>query len=289
MKNNTTEKRTVANPWEEGQLEAFADSLRQGERSLSTRRQYGREVRRFREWMRGRALDKEAVISYKEILEKTYRPASVNTKLAAINSFLAFLGRQEWKVKLLRIQRSAYCSGERELSRQEYQQLVMAARRKGDERLCVLLQTVCSTGIRISELSFITVEAVTAGEAVVRLKGKSRTVLLPEKLRCLLRKYLRRTGITHGAVFVTRSGAPMDRSNIWKQMKALGEEAAVPEQKVFPHNLRHLFARCFYAVGKDIAKLADVLGHSSIETTRIYLVTSGAEHQRTLDRLGLIS
>ncbi len=289
MKNNTTEKCTVANPWDEGQLEAFVDSLRRGERSLSTRRQYDREVRRFQAWMRGRALDKEAVIFYKEELETQYRPASVNTKLVAINSFLTFLGKPELKVKLLRIQHSAYCSGERELERQDYRQLVLAARRKGDERLCVLLQTVCATGIRISELPFITADAVEAGEAVARLKGKTRIVFLPEKLRCLLRKYLRRRGISRGPVFVTRSGAPMDRSNIWKQMKALGESAAVSEQKIFPHNLRHLFARCFYAAGKDIARLADVLGHSSINTTRLYIISSGQEHRRQMEGLGLLA
>ncbi len=270
-------------------LQAYGDWLAQEEKSLSTRRQYVREAGRFLEWLGARRLAKEYVILYKEKLAGSYKPASVNAKLAAVNGFLGFEEHGEMKVKLLRIQRSAYCPGDRQLGRNDYQRLVAAAKAAGDGRMWTLLQTVCATGIRISELPFITAEAVEDGEAVVRLKGKSRVVLLPEKLRRLLRKYLRRRGISHGPVFVTRNGKPLDRSNIWKRMKRLGQMAAVPAGKVFPHNLRHLFARCFYEAGKDIAKLADVLGHSSINTTRLYIISTGQEHRKQLEGLGLLA
>ena len=269
--------------------EAYLDRLRQAEKSVSTRKQYCWEVDRFLQWIPDGKLDKDTVIRYKEFLGKQYQPSSVNTKLAAVNGFLEFLGLAELKVKLLRIQRRAYCSQKRLLQRQEYQRLVRAARNRQDERLCLLLQTVCVTGIRISELPFITVEAVKAGEAVVCLKGKNRIVLLPEKLRRLLGQYLKKRGISQGPVFVTRSGAPMDRSNIWKMMKSLGRDAMVAEQKIFPHNLRHLFARCFYEAGKDIVRLADVLGYSSINTTRIYIISTGQEHRRQMEGLGLLA
>ncbi len=270
------------------QTEAYEGYLRQEEKSPSTRRQYCREAERFLRWTKGE-VSKETVVSYKEMLEQRYRPASVNTKLAAVNSFLSYLGEESMKVKLVRIQRNAYCSQERELRREEYQRLVRAARNRQDERLCLLLQTVCATGIRISELRFITAEAVEDGEAVVKLKGKNRIVLLPDGLRKRLRRYLKEKRISRGPVFVTRNGTPMDRSNIWKQMKALGAEASVQGKKIFPHNLRHLFARCFYALDKDIAKLADILGHSSINTTRLYIISTGREHRRQMEALRLLA
>ena len=193
------------------------------------------------------------------------------------------------KLKFLKIQESVYCSAEKELSKKEYQRLVDTAKKQKNEKLVLLLQTICGTGIRVSEVKYITSEAVCQGEAVIRLKGKTHTILLPKKLQKALKNYIRREKILTGPVFITRTGRPLDRSNIWKMMKALCRDAGVDEKKVFPHNLRHLFARCFYALDKDIAKLADILGHSSINTTRIYIITSGVEHRRQLDALGLVS
>ena len=212
----------------------------------------------------------------------------MNAKLSALNSFFAFIGRRDLKLKLLKIQKSAYCPADKELSKAEYVRLVRAAEGRKNYRLALLLQTICCTGVRVSEVRYITAEAVNRGEAVIRLKGKTRRILLPKKLQRCLKTYLRREKITAGPVFVTRTGRPLDRSNIWKMMKALCQEAGVDEKKVFPHNLRHLFARCFYSIDKDIAKLADILGHSSINTTRIYIISSGTEHRRQLDALGLV-
>lgn len=270
------------------QTAAYMDFLEQEERSPATLMQYRRDILRFLAWGEELPLSKETVIRYKEVLQETYKATSVNAKLAALNGFLTYLGKPELRVKQLKIQRQAYCSREKELVRQEYARLVKAARGDGNERLSLVLQTLCSTGIRVSELSFITVEAVEAGEAAVSLKGKNRTVLLPEKLCKMLRRYIARRGIRSGPVFVSRNGNPLDRSYIWRQMKALCKRAGVAAKKVFPHNMRHLFARCFYAVDKDLAKLADILGHSSINTTRIYIISSGAEHRARMDQLGLV-
>lgn len=272
----------------ERDLEEFLCHLRREERSEATIRQYRRDVACFLAWLGTEPLTKESAIRYKQELEGHYRPVSVNAKLSALNGFFLFLGHRELLLRLLKIQRSAYCPAEKELSREEYFRLLRAAERRKNEKLALLLQTICGTGVRVSELRHITVEAVRRGEATIRLKGKNRTILLPQKLQKSLLSYLRRERITAGPAFVTRTGKPMDRSGIWKMMKSLCRDAGVDEKKVFPHNLRHLFARCFYAVDKDIAKLADILGHSSINTTRIYIITSGSEHRRRLDALGLV-
>lgn len=269
------------------QMAAYSGYLEQEERSETTMIQYRRDILSFLNWADGMEATKETVIRYKQYLQTQYQASSVNVKLAAINGFFSFLKRFDLRVKRLKIQRQAYCSSEKELSKEEYQRLVAASKEQGKEKLSLVLQTICGTGIRISELRFITVEAVCRGEASIRLKGKNRTVLLPGKLRRLLQNYIRREKLVSGPVFITGGGKPLDRSNVWKAMKALCNSAGVDAKKGFPHNLRHLFARCFYARHKDIAKLADILGHSNINTTRIYIISTGAEHRRQMDALGL--
>ena len=270
------------------QLEGYLVHLQLAEKSPATQRQYRRAILDFIEYLGEKSATKEAVIGYKTRLQKNYLPASVNAKLAALNGFFSFVGRGELRVKQLKIQRQAYCPKERELTKAEYLRLIKTAQRRGDQRLSLLMQTICSTGIRVSELRFITAEAVRRGEAVVQLKGKTRTVLIAGRMRSALQGYIRRAGIQAGPVFISRSGHPLDRSNIWKMMRALCRGAGVAVKKVFPHNLRHLFARCFYAADKDIAKLADILGHSNINTTRLYIVSTGQEHRRRMDALGLV-
>lgn len=218
----------------------------------------------------------------------SHAPATVNSILAAVNGFFRFMGWKDIAVKLLKIQKALFCDERRELTRAEYARLVSAAQKVGNERLSLVMQTICATGIRVSELRFITVEAVTTGRAELCNKGKRRTVFLPGRLRRLLRKYLQKQKKTAGAVFTTRTGRPLDRSNIWRDMKALCESADVEPSKVFPHNLRHLFARTYYSLEKDLSRLADILGHSSVNTTRIYTVESGGVHQRQLERMELI-
>ncbi len=273
--------------WEKNAA-AYERYLRQEERCEQTIAQYYREILRFLSWAEGREITKDTVIRYKDKLAETYRPATVNVKLAALNSFFTFLGRLELKVRQLKIQRQAFCPQDKELTPAEYERLVQTARSRGNEKLALLIQTICATGIRVSELKFITAEAVEAGEAHIRLKGKNRTILLPGKLRKLLRRYIRGRRICSGPVFVSRTGRALDRSNIWRMMKLLCQSAGVNPKKVFPHNLRHLFARKFYSIDHDIAKLADILGHSSINTTRIYIITTSKEHQRQLDRMDLV-
>lgn len=270
---------------------AYEDYLKREERSENTIIQYRRDIRRFLIWMEMADLElqRETVLKYKELLQETYQVSSVNTKLAALCGFFKFLERPELKVKQLKIQRRAYCPEDRELTKDEYERLVAAARGQEKERLALLIQTICATGIRVSELKFITAEAVKRGTAAIRLKGKARTILIPEQLRRLLRVYIKKEAIRSGPVFVTRTGKSLNRSNIWRMMKRLCHSARVDERKVFPHNLRHLFARCFYGLDKDIVRLADVLGHSSIATTRLYIVSSGAEHRRQMERLGLVT
>ena len=271
------------------QIEDYRNHLRDEERSPSTIKQYQRDVISFLSFLDAEELSRERVLNYKHELEQTYHPASVNAKLAALNSFFSFIGRSDLKLKLLKVQKSIFCSAEKELSKEEYLRLIKAAQKRENEKLSLLLQTICGTGIRVSEVKYITVDAVCRGEAVIQLKGKTRTILLPKKLQRILKEYMRREKISAGPIFITRTGRPLDRSNIWKMMKALCRDAGVDEKKVFPHNLRHLFARCFYSIDKDIAKLADILGHSSINTTRIYIISSGEEHRRQLDTLDLIS
>lgn len=273
--------------------EEYISYLRREERTEATRVQYHREITVFLAWVEqengeSAEVKKEQVIRYKERLQEAYRPATVNTKLAALNGFFSYIGRTELRVKPLRIQRKVYAGKSEELTYRDYQKLLEAAQKQGDLRLALIIQTICATGIRVSELRFITVEAVRQGEALIQLKGKSRTVLIPGKLRNVMRKYSKKQHIKSGPVFVTHTGNPLNRSNVWRMMNNLCASAGVEQKKVFPHNLRHLFARRFYERSHDIAKLADVLGHSCIETTRIYIATTCSEHQKMIDSLGLV-
>ena len=269
-------------------VEEFRTYLIEDEKSRATIEKYLRDIRKFMEFSEGDLVDKAMTMEYKAALIEKYTARSANSMLAAINSFLKFKGWHDCCVKQFKIQQQAFSSEEKELTRKEYMRLVKSAKQKGDERLSLIIQTLCGTGIRISELEHITVEAVEQGEAVVNCKGKSRRIFIIADLKKILRLYIRKHGLSSGAVFVTRTGRPVSRSNIWRSMKNLCKEARVPASKVFPHNLRHLFARVFYEVDKDIAKLADILGHASINTTRIYIATTAAEHRRRMEQMKLI-
>lgn len=277
---------------EKNMLEQFARALLEEEKSDATLDKYIRDVKNFfgyvADCMPKGQVTKELVIHYKKELQKTYAASSVNSMLASLNHFFKCIGWYDCVVKSLKIQKSTFRAGERELTRQEYFRLLEAAKNKKNERLYCLLQTLCATGIRVSELRFITVKSLRHGRAQVSMKNKTRTVLLPPSLCQLLKRYVRKRKITAGSIFVTRSGQPMDRSNILHDMKKLCQTAQVAEGKVFPHNLRHLFACTYYRMKKDIAHLADLLGHSNINTTRIYTLTSGKEEARQLSRLGLV-
>lgn len=270
-------------------ITTFADYLKIEEKSKNTMEKYLRDVKAFASFLADKAVTKETVIAYKNhLLETGYAARSINSMLASVNALLVFMGWENCKVKALKLQRQIFCAEEKELSKQEYERLVLTAQKKNNRRLSLLIQTICGTGIRISELPFITVEAVKRGEAVVRLKGKTRRVFIVRDLQKKLLRYAAEQKIYNGMIFVTRTGKAMSRTNIWREMKALCKEAGVEPQKVFPHNLRHLFARVFYGIEKDIAKLADILGHSSIETTRIYIISSGQEHRTRMERMHLI-
>ena len=271
------------------QIAAFAAYLKSEEKSENTIEKYIRDVRAFASYMGNAEITKEAVIGYKnKLLSEGYAVRSINSMVASINSLFAFLGWDNLKVKSLKLQRQIYCPEEKELTKSEYMRLVNTAKQKGNERLNLLIQTICGTGIRVSELQYITVEAVTSGEALVSLKGKTRSVFIVRDLQRKLLRYAAEQKITSGAIFITRTGKTMSRTNIWREMKSLCEQAGVNPQKVFPHNLRHLFARTFYGIEKDIAKLADILGHSSINTTRIYIITTGNEHRLRMENMRLI-
>ena len=271
------------------QIAAFAAYLKSEEKSENTIEKYIRDVRAFASYMGNAEITKEAVIGYKnKLLSEGYAVRSINSMVASINSLFAFLGWDNLKVKSLKLQRQIYCPEEKELTKSEYMRLVNTAKQKGNERLNLLIQTICGTGIRVSELQYITVEAVTCGEAVVSLKGKTRSVFIVRELQKKLLRYAAEQKITSGAIFITRTGKPMSRTNIWREMKSLCAQAGVNPQKVFPHNLRHLFARTFYGIEKDIAKLADILGHSSINTTRIYIITTSNEHRQRMENMRLI-
>ena len=273
----------------EHQITEFAAFLKNEEKSENTMGKYIRDIRAFAAYVGDAEITKETVITYKNNLRsQNYAVRSINSMLASINSFFSFLGWEDLKVKSIKLQRQIYCPEEKELTKAEYMRLVNAARQKGNERLNLLIQTICGTGIRVSELQYITVEAVRCGEAVVSLKGKTRSVFLVRELQKKLLRYAEEQKIKTGAIFITRSGKPMSRTNIWREMKCLCEQAGVNPQKVFPHNLRHLFARTFYGIEKDIAKLADILGHSSINTTRIYIISTGNEHRKHMEYMRLI-
>ena len=270
-------------------FDQFEDYLRHDEREESTIEAYLRSLTRFAEWADGRAVTKELAMEWKTVLsESGYRPISVNAMLAAVNKFFTCMGREDCKVKYLKLQRQMFRKSEKDLSKEEYQRLVQAAHEKGDLRMELILETICATGIRVGELKYITVEAVRAGVAEIALKGKIRTILLPHRLCRKLQKYAKQQKIASGKLFLTQDGLPVSRQSIWTRMKALCEAAGVERSKVFPHNLRSLFARSFYGSCHDVVRLADVLGHSSIETTRIYLMSTGKEYLRQLDKLGLV-
>lgn len=266
----------------------YVANLREQERADNTVSKYRHDLDALYKWLDGRTLTKGKMIEWKEHLTTVYAAASVNSMLAAVNGFFDFMNWKELTVKPLKIQRAMFCDDGRELTKDEYIRLVEAAGQGGSERLALILQTICATGIRISELKFITAETVRAGRVEVSNKGKLRTVFLPDKLCGLLKKYLQKTEISTGVVFVTRTGKPLDRSNIWRDMKKLCESAGVDPGKVFPHNLRHLFARTYYSLEKDISRLADILGHSNISTTRIYTVESGRIHAHQIGRMELV-
>lgn len=271
------------------EFDQFEDYLRHDEREESTIEAYLRSLTRFAEWADRRAVTKELAMEWKTALsEAGYRPISVNAMLAAVNKFFTCMGREDCKVKYLKLQRQMFRKSEKDLSKEEYQRLVQAAREKGDLRMELILETICATGIRVGELKYITVEAVRVGVAEIALKGKIRTILLPHRLCRKLQKYAKQQKIASGKIFLTQDGLPVSRQSIWTRMKALCEAAGVERSKVFPHNLRSLFARSFYGSCHDVVRLADVLGHSSIETTRIYLMSTGKEYLRQLDKLGLV-
>lgn len=264
----------------------FKNFLIQEEKSTITIDKYIHDVRAFMDYANGSDITKNIVLAYKKELVSKYAVRSVNSKLASVNSLLAFLGWEDCKVKSLKLQRATYSSEEKELTKAEYIRLLGAA--NSNSRLRLIIETICGTGIRVSELQYFTVEAIKCGTVTVFCKSKTRNILVPSKLRKLLLNYARQNRIASGIIFRTRSGRPMNRSNIWAEMKKLCASANVNPSKVFPHNLRKLFARTFYTIEKDIAKLADILGHSSIDTTRIYIMTTGTEHRRKIERLGLV-
>jgi site-specific recombinase XerD len=296
----------------EDDIRRYLDYLKGEERAAATVEKYGRDVRAFALWLVdpapchtepatchaelvsasiGRGIRsaedmKIAAIAYKQSIAARYAASSVNSMLAALNGFFSFM---DWGIKMkpLKIQKQTFVREDKELSRGEYERLLASAKRGNSERMCLLMKTICATGIRVSELRQITVGAARKGEAEITNKGKTRIVFLPEKLQCELLNFAEKQRVVGGAIFVSRNGKPLHRTNIWLSMKKLCEPAGVSSTKVSPHNLRHLFARTFYGVDKDIARLADLLGHSSIETTRIYIMESGEEHRKRVNQLGL--
>ncbi len=268
-------------------IREFANFLCREEKSAATQEKYMRDVRAFCVYAADGEITKELMVAWKKhLVEQGYAVRSINSMLASVNSLLDFLGLPGCKVKNIRVQQQTYCAEDKELTKAEYLRLLEAS--KKNEQLNLVLQTICGTGIRVSELRYFTVEAVKHGEVTVDCKNKTRTILVPGKLKNILLNYAKRHGIITGAIFISRTGKPLNRSNIWAAMKKLCKSAGVKSSKVFPHNLRKLFARTFYGIEKDIAKLADILGHSSINTTRIYIMTTGTEHRRKIERLGLV-
>lgn len=273
---------------EQAAIARFREHLILEEKSPATVEKYLRDIRAFAVYMRGEVVRKAAVIDYKKLLQKKYAVRSVNSTLASINGLFSFLGWHELRVKTVKLQRQFFSPEEKELTRAEYMRLCRTAEQRGNKRLSLILQTICGTGIRVSELQHITVEAARCGEATVSCKGKTRSVFIVKELKQKLLRYAAEQGIRSGMIFVTRTGRAVSRTNIWREMKSLCREAGVNPEKVFPHNLRHLFARVFYSIEKDIAKLSDVLGHSSINTTRLYIISTGIEHRRRMETMRLI-
>ena len=273
---------------DQNQINLFRAWLEEQEYSPATAQKYIHDVRVLAEYAKGEIRDRTHLNGFKKQLEaEKYSGSSINSMLGAVNCFLAFLGC-DWKLRYVKVQRQTFLAEYMELTRREYERLTQAAENRGDRRLVMLLQTLCALGIRVSELDAITVESLDAGEAVIKNKGKLRRILIPNGLVAKLKAYCKEKGIERGPIFVTRTGKPLDRSNIWKMLKKLAALAKVAAKKVFPHNLRHLFARAYYQKFKDVVRLADILGHSSIDTTRIYTARSGNEERRQLDQLRLI-
>ncbi len=271
-------------------MKGFAEYLHHEERAKHTIEKYLHDVRLFLDWVGEKPVTKEIVTSWKEQLCQMGRAVvTVNSSLAALHSFFNFMGWEGCRVKYLKRQRRLFRDDSRELTKMEYEKLVRTAENQGKNRLALLFETICATGIRVSEVKYITLEALQKGQAEISMKGKIRTILFPNKLIRKLKKYAKKQKITSGELFRTKTGKSLSRRQIWGDMKGICKAAGVDEGKVFPHNLRHLFARAFYKICRDIVKLANVLGHSSVETTRIYLVTTCEEHTRELDKLGLVS
>ena len=271
-------------------LQNYAYWLRREERCEGTVEKYLRDIRAFAVWLEGRPVTKELAAGWKaHLVEAGYAPVTINSMLSAMNGLFRFLDWEDFRVKFLKVQRRLFRDEARDLTRPEYVRLLDTARSLGRDRLALLMETICATGIRVSEVHHITVEAARRGRAEIASKGKVRVILLPNKLCRKLLKYAQKQKTVSGEIFLTGNGKPLTRRQIWAEMKRLCRRSGVAPSKVFPHNLRHLFAKAFYQASHDIVKLADVLGHSSIETTRIYLISTGAEHQRQLERLGLVS
>ena len=266
----------------------FKAFLIEEEKAGATLEKYIRDISAFANYLNGAEVTKTAVVSYKQHLCEIYKSTSVNSIISSLNSFFTYFEWYDCRVKTLKVQRQLFVKKENELTKTEYEKLLTAAKLKNNERLYLLMQTICSTGIRVSEHRHITVEAVKLGLAEISLKGKRRMIFLPKQLCRILTKYIREHNIKSGPVFISKNGKPLDRSNIWSDMKKLCKHAGVSRQKVFPHNLRHLFARTYYSLQKDIVRLADILGHSSVNTTRIYTIESGEVHRRQIERLGLL-
>lgn len=269
-------------------FEEYRTFLYEDEKSELTIEKYIRDVKKFAEFSDGKTLDKQLILEFKAELEKKYTPRSANSMIAALNSYFRFIGRDELCVRQFKIHKEIYCSEDKELSKEEYFRLLNEAKRQNNIRLYLIFQTVCGTGIRISELKYITVEGVRQGCVTVKCKGKSRTVFIVEKLKQQLLRYAKDKGIAAGPIFVNSNGIPLCRVTVWRSMKSVCDAAGVDSRKVFPHNLRHLFARIFYSIEKDIVKLADILGHSNINTTRIYIITTGIEHRRKMENMHLV-
>ncbi len=274
---------------EESQLTSFCEHLREEEKSPGTVEKYARDVRAFFGWLKKRPVTKKVALQWKEyLINAQYAPVTINSMIASVNQFFYFNGWAEYKIKPLKIQRKLFRGETKELTREEYIRLLNTAKKLKKERLALLMETICATGIRVSELRYITIENLQKGRTEISLKGKIRTILVPDKLAHKLLKYAKRHKIAAGEIFITKNGKGIGRKQIWAEMKKLCKAAGVAESKVFPHNLRHLFARSYYRVCRDIVKLADVLGHSSVETTRIYLLSTGQEHAKYLEHLGLV-
>lgn len=269
-------------------VEAFQTNLVNEEKSAATIEKYIRDIRSFIAWLSDRVVSKKEVLEYKEYLKENYSIASVNSIISSLNSFFEFGNLYSLRIKTIKVQKQIFINNEKELSKTEYEKLLMAAKNKKNKRLYLLMQTICSTGIRVSELKFITVEAVKKEKAQINCKGKIRQIFLPKDLCKLLLAYIKKNNRNSGSVFVTRTGRPLNRSNIWNDMKKLCDSAGVDRSKVFPHNLRHLFARTYYALQKDIVRLSDILGHSNVNTTRIYTMETGEIHRMQIQKLGLL-